>query len=321
MCTETLNAGGVYIRTRVPSPSPREAYIYALLHVPANARPQTHLTFLPRFAALVLTQQRWGIPFLELCRHSHAKTDIVNKGNGCIISAAGILFRVLYVIYKPRVCSSEPLPLIAMAARDVFTLDDVMNELDADDLFEDESEDDFDGYLDADSDGERDESDEGDERDMGDERDNAEDSDVGGDNVEMDAGTSDDLPEYILTPGCTASAEGSRPLSYFSLLVTNDMLRHIVDQTNLCANQYIGSHELGPHSRVRRWTKRVHNICELLRFLAIIIIMEIVRYPQIESHWSTLWPFSNTHFASVSAYAVDILHDNVDTKILFVITS
>ena len=150
-------------------------------------------------------------------------------------------------------CSSEPLPLIAMAARYVFTLDDVMNALDADDLFEDESEDDFDGYLDADSDGERDERD---ERDMGDERD----LDIGREQVEMDAGDSDDLPEYTLTPGCTASVEGSSPLSYFSLLLTDDMLHHIVDQTNLCANQYIGSHELGPHSRVRRWTKRTASL-------------------------------------------------------------
>ena len=119
-------------------------------------------------------------------------------------------------------CSSEPLPLIAMAARDVFTLDDVMNELDADDLFEDESEDNFDGYLDADSDGERD------ERDMGDERDHAEDVDIGREHVEMDAGDSDDLPEYTLTPGCTASVEGSSPLTYFSLLLTDDILHHLV---------------------------------------------------------------------------------------------
>ena len=108
-----------------------------------------------------------------------------------------------------RVCSSEPLPLIAMAARDVFTLDD---ELDADDLFENESEDDFDGYLDADSDGERDERD---ERDMGDERDNAEDLDIGREHVEMDAGDSDDLPEYTLTPGCTATVERSSPSRIF----------------------------------------------------------------------------------------------------------
>ena len=174
-------------------------------------------------------------------------------------------------------CSSEPLPLIALAARYVFTLDDVMNELDADDLFEDESEDDFDGYLDADSDGERDERD---ERDMGDERDHTEDLDIGREHVEMDAGDSDELPEYTLTPGCTASVEGST-LSYFSLLLTNDMLHHIVDQTNLYANQYIGYHELGPHSCVRRWTKRVHDVCELLRFIAIIIVMGIVHYPQI----------------------------------------
>ena len=61
----TLNAGGVYIRTRIPYPSPREAYIYALLHVPAFARPLTYQSVLPRRAAVALTQQGRGTPLLE----------------------------------------------------------------------------------------------------------------------------------------------------------------------------------------------------------------------------------------------------------------
>ena len=86
-----------------------------------------------------------------------------------------------------------------MAARDVFTLNDVTNELDADDLFKDESEDDFDRYLAGDSDGkkdERDEHDDRDEKDMGDERDHAEDLDDGGQNAEIDAGCCDDRRIY-----------------------------------------------------------------------------------------------------------------------------
>ena len=177
-----------------------------------------------------------------------------------------------------------------MAARATFTLNEVIDELDGSNLFEeDESEDDFDGYLD-DDDVEY-------EREM--EETEAGDLDIG-ENVQIGPSGDDDLPEYTLTPGCSTSLEGNSPFAYFSLLMTPSILQHIVDQTNLYADQFISSHDLCPHSRVRRWAKRVHDVCELLQFLAIIIIMGIVRYPHIESHWSTLWPYSNTHFASVS---------------------
>ena len=108
------------------------------------------------------------------------------------------------------------------------------------------------------------------------------------------------IPEYTLQAGCSASVEGENPLSFFSLLITDNMLEHIVAQTNLNAQQYIDSHDLAPHSRVRRWSKGLHDIDELRRFLAIIIIMGLVRYPQIEYHWGTQWPYSNSHFSSVS---------------------
>ena len=209
-----------------------------------------------------------------------------------------------------------------MAVGGTFTLDEVMDELERDDLFEDESEDEFDGYLDGDIDGDMNRdtgvSDEdrdgdmdacrgGDRDDWSDEREQCRDEGAAlnvGENIEIGASSDDDefVPEYILQPGCSANVEGNSPLSYFSLLVTNDMLEHIVSQTNIYANQFIANHDLAPHSRVRRWSKAVHDVCELLRFLAIVIVMGIVRYPQMESHWSTLWPYSNSHFASVSVY-------------------
>ena len=114
------------------------------------------------------------------------------------------------------------------------------------------------------------------------------------------------IPEYTQLAGCSAPLEGQSPMDYLSLLVTDDMLYHIVEQTNLSAEQYINTHELAPHSRVRRWSKAVHNINELRQFLAIIIVMGLVRYPQIEHHWATQWPYSNTHFSTVS-----YLHDCV----------
>ena len=110
------------------------------------------------------------------------------------------------------------------------------------------------------------------------------------------------VPQYSHQPGCTVAFESESPLQYFSLFFTPDMLSHIIEQTNLRAEHYISSHDLAPHSRIRLWAKGVHDVGELQRFLALIIVMGLVRYPQVESHWSTMWPYSSTAFSSVSNF-------------------
>ena len=169
-----------------------------------------------------------------------------------------------------------------------FSLDEVMERLDESDF--DESEDDFDGYL------------ENDECGLEDEQVLEENEDgmpsVGAE-VVIGGLT---VPDYALDAGCCVPMESKSPLDFFSLLLTDSILENIVTQTNLSAQQFIEAHELPPHSRVRRWSKSVHNIDELRQFLAIVIIMGLVRYPQIEHHWTTQWPYSNTHFSSVSLW-------------------
>ena len=173
-----------------------------------------------------------------------------------------------------------------------FTLNEVMDGLDGSD-FEDDSEDDFEGYLDMDT-----------YQELREEWD--EEQQTVGANVEigaeggMDLDDSNSVPAYNLQTGCSTSVEGENPYEYFSLLFSDEMLEHIVTQTNLSARQFIESHELCPHSHVRRWSKEVHDTNELRRFLAVILVMGLVRYPQIEHHWATQWPYSNTHFSRVS---------------------
>ena len=179
-----------------------------------------------------------------------------------------------------------------MASRSLLTVEDVPGELDAEN--EGDSEDDFDGYMDIDD-------------EMGEEHENV------GANVEigeagMEIGECEDsegdddrfVPKYSLQPGCSTQVDGDRSLQYLSLLITNDMLEHIVAQTNLSAQQFIELNDLAPHSRVRRWSKGVHDLSELKRFLSLIIVTGLVRYPQIENHWATTWPFTNSHCSSVS---------------------
>ena len=123
---------------------------------------------------------------------------------------------------------------------------------------------------------------------------------VGGDSATESTEKQESVPEYTQEAGCSVPLERESPLDFFSLLFSKDMMQQIVTQTNLYAQQYIETHEHGPHSRARQWSKEMHEINQLCRFLAIIILMGLIRYPQMESHWASQWPYSNTHFSSVS---------------------
>ena len=89
------------------------------------------------------------------------------------------------------------------------------------------------------------------------------------------------IPPYSMTSGCSATLAGNAPIDYFSLFVDDCMLQHIVDQTIINSKQFMESHTLGQHSWIRQVLKEEHTITELRRFLALIIIMGIIRYPQM----------------------------------------
>ena len=99
-----------------------------------------------------------------------------------------------------------------MATRATLSVADVLGELD-DAEYESDSEDDFDGYVDT--------------RETTETVEPAVMMDVGA-NVEVGSQRSSDdgdtHHEYTLQPGCAVPVEGNRPLDYFSLLITEDML-------------------------------------------------------------------------------------------------
>ena len=99
-----------------------------------------------------------------------------------------------------------------------FSLSEVMDGLDGSD-FEDDSEDDFEGYLDMDMD------------DIEEERDERELLDIEqsvGAEAEVSADIGAFVPEYALEAGCTVSLEGESPLDFFSLLLMDSILQDIV---------------------------------------------------------------------------------------------
>ena len=64
---------------------------------------------------------------------------------------------------------------------------------------------------------------------------------VGGCSSDSEESEADEVPVYDQQAGCSASVEGESPIDFFSLLINNSMLQHIVDQTNLHAQQFIES--------------------------------------------------------------------------------
>ena len=89
------------------------------------------------------------------------------------------------------------------------------------------------------------------------------------------------------------------PIDFFQLLIPDDLLQVVVDETNRFAQQYINATELSRFSRVRLWEKTAHTLAEMKKFLALVITMGFVVLPQIEDAWSTKWPFAMTTFSSI----------------------
>ena len=91
------------------------------------------------------------------------------------------------------------------------------------------------------------------------------------------------------------------PIYFFDLFINRNILQTIVDQTNLCAEQYIAanSQSLGPRSRVHLWSKTRHTTEELSKFIALLILMGIIQYPHLDDYWSKSWPFATTTFSMV----------------------
>ena len=199
-----------------------------------------------------------------------------------------------------------------------YTVEDVLAYMDIplpeeDDLSEDEVE----GYIDEMVDnGGNGNSDVGEGND---EQDGDNDGGEGNDGQEDDNGDPT-IPEYTEHPGCTSDMTEKSLQDLFQLFVTDDMLEVITEQTKLFAQQYINSHELAQQSRVQQRVRsaHVHDVAELKKFLAMVMIMGLISYPYIEDYWVTSWPFATPTFSSILSRdrfsLMKFLHLNDSTK-------
>ena len=76
------------------------------------------------------------------------------------------------------------------------------------------------------------------------------------------------------------------PEDFFTLYTNEDIIDHIVTQTNLYAQQYIEREQnnLRPHSVVKQWKPTDRQ--EMVAFLAMLIMMGIIHKPKINMYWS-----------------------------------
>ena len=117
--------------------------------------------------------------------------------------------------------------------------------------------------------------------------------DIGAECEIEEVGICTQIPEYAYSAGCTRPCENATPLHFFSMLLTDNILDNIVEQTNLYANQFISTHSLAPRSRVHGWSREPFTRQELQKFIALIIVMGLVNLPALEAHWVTTWPYSS----------------------------
>ena len=71
---------------------------------------------------------------------------------------------------------------------------------------------------------------------------------------------------------------------FFKLYFTDQIIDHIVIQTNLYTQQFIEQHQINltPHSLIHQW-----KATEILTLLAVVILMGAVHKPRFAMYWST----------------------------------
>ena len=86
---------------------------------------------------------------------------------------------------------------------------------------------------------------------------------------------------------------------FFKLYIADQIIDHIVIQTNLYAQQFIEQHQnnLRPHSLVHQW--KATDRAEMLTLLAVVILMGVVHKPRLAMYCSTDNPISTPIFSQI----------------------
>ena len=107
------------------------------------------------------------------------------------------------------------------------------------------------------------------------------------------------IPVFRGQPGCVVDMANKEPIDFFSLMVPESLLQTICEQTILYSQQYVTSNDISRRSRVQQWLRHEHDVKELKKFLACIIVMGVINYPAMEDWWCTSWPYATRSISSI----------------------
>ena len=94
------------------------------------------------------------------------------------------------------------------------------------------------------------------------------------------------IPGFTGQPGLKKPVQGTKPVDYYRLFLTDDIVQHFVTETNLHAEQAIAvSRPQKRFARLKDWTET--DAGEMKKFLGLILLTGIVSKPTLASYWST----------------------------------
>ena len=90
----------------------------------------------------------------------------------------------------------------------------------------------------------------------------------------------------------------SNALDFLSLYLTDDILEHIVKETNKFTKEFLDANPNKADNRyLKQWTEITTD--ELKLFLGVIVLMGIIHKPNVNSYWSRDDVFATPIFSQV----------------------
>lgn len=90
--------------------------------------------------------------------------------------------------------------------------------------------------------------------------------------------------EFTATPGLKCLPNGDKPIDYFNLLVTDELLDILVEETNIYAIE-IFLNTVSDKSRISGWVDT--NRLEIKTPLSLLFHMATIKMPRLEDCWKT----------------------------------
>ena len=102
------------------------------------------------------------------------------------------------------------------------------------------------------------------------------------------SGTQADPPVFTRIPQVTIPTTDFQESDYFTHFVSDTLVDIFVSQTNrYVEHRFSTGSQIGPHANVRLLREKPTDATEMRKFIALIMLMGIVKKPEMNMYWST----------------------------------